>query len=116
MRHELLRILPKGRENGTSIRSLAATLGISDRECRQLIEELITYERVPVVTIPSSKGAVYVAMTPEELDAGIGHISSKAGALLRRKRALRQCREKLQIDPALLDSEGNPVLFETEAV
>ncbi|HZJ03018.1 MAG TPA: hypothetical protein VFE20_04930 [Thermoleophilia bacterium] len=103
MKGELLNALPTGRENGTSVPALAHALGISDRECRALIEALVMEDRVPVVTTPSTKASVYIAATPEELDAGIGHISSKAGALLRRKRALRQCREHLAWKPTLFE-------------
>lgn len=109
---DLLSVLPHGRENATSIKELVFLTELSDRQVRAEIERLVMEERVPVVTLPSASGSVYVATTPEELDAGIGHISAKAGALLRRKRALRQCRVERQIDPALVDRQGNPVLFE----
>jgi len=99
---DLARALPRGRTQATSISELAATTGLSEREVRAGLSELLTDHRVPVVTLPTRRG-VYLAETPEDIDQADAHIRSKAMSLLRRRRALRLCRETLAYRPTLFE-------------
>lgn len=92
--------LPRGHKEATSIPELAHRFNVSGREIRQGLERLVIDRHVAVVTLPCRRG-VFIAATPEELDAGLAHIDSKAWALLRRRRALRMCREQLAWSPTL---------------
>jgi hypothetical protein len=94
--------LPRGRKKATSIPALCSRLGASERSVREGIEELVNLCRLPVVTLPTNPG-VFVAVTPEELDLGDAHLAAKAGALLRRRRSLRMCREYLAYRPTLFE-------------
>lgn len=87
-------ILPRGRGNATSIGYLSGRLDIDGRQVREGIEQLVNLRRVPIVTLPCSHG-VFVATSPEELDLGDQHLKRKAMALLKRRRSLRLCRERL---------------------
>lgn len=96
--------IPHGRANATSVPALAAATGLTDREVRAEIERLILVERVPVCTLPVNPG-VFVAITPEEVDLAQRQIRSRAGALLRRARALRIAGERVRWSPTLFDVE-----------
>lgn len=96
----LERILPRGRANACSVADLAYDLCSSDRYVRAAIKTLIEERRVPVVT-GTTGASVFVAQTPEELDEALAHINSRAMSLLKRKRALRLCRESLAWSPEL---------------
>lgn len=98
----LASILPRGRANACSVADLAYDLCASDRYVREGLEQLVNEHRVPVCTLPTAKG-VYVAVTPEELDAADAHLRAKAYALLRRRRSLRLCREHLAFRPTLFE-------------
>lgn len=87
-------ILPRGRANACSVADLAYDLCASDRYVREGLEQLVNEHRVPVCTIPTARG-VFVAVTPEELDLADAHLRAKAMAMLRRRRSLRLCRERL---------------------
>ena len=93
-------IIPRGRANACSVADLAYDLCGSDRYVRDLIKTLIEERHVPIVTGTGSK-SVFVAETPEELDEALAHINSRAMSLLKRKRALRLCRESLAWRPEL---------------
>ena len=97
---DLARELPRGRLHATSVSELAAATGLSEREVRAGLSELLNDHRVPVVTLPIRRG-VYLAETPEDIDQADAHIRSKAMSLLRRRRALRLCRERLMYSPKL---------------
>lgn len=97
---QLLNLIPRGRRRATSMGELADRLGCSDREVRQLIEELVNDFHVEIVTLPVRRG-VFVAETPQEIDLAEAHLRSKTMALLRRRRALRLCRERLAYSPTL---------------
>ncbi len=101
----MIEYLPHGRSNATSIPALRAATGLSDREVRAEIERLILEERVPVCTLPTNPG-VFVAVTPEEVDLAQRQIRSRAGALLRRARALRIAGERVRWSPTLFDVEA----------
>ncbi len=73
---------------------------MSDREVRAAIEELVTVQHVPVVTLPTNPG-VFVAVTSEEVQLARRQIRSRALSLLRRDRALRICAEALSWSPEL---------------
>ena len=60
----------------------------------------IEEHRLPVVT-GTTADSVFVAQTPEELEGALAHINSRAMSLLKRKRALRLCRENLAWSPTL---------------
>ncbi len=96
----LERILPRGRANACSVSDLAYDLCASDRYVRDAIKTLIEERHVPIVTGTTGK-SVYIAETPEELDEALAHINSRAMSLLKRKRALRLCRESLAWSPQL---------------
>lgn len=65
---------------GTSVKKLMVRLGWEEREVRQHLDEL-TQLGYPVVTLPVNNGrSVYLARTPEELEAGIAHLRSKQKA------------------------------------
>jgi hypothetical protein len=107
-------LLPRGRENATSIPTLVDKMMAcrsgwaymtEARIIRDGLQQLVNERRVPVVTLPTNPG-VFVAVTPEELDLADAHLRSKAMALLKRRRSLRLCREAL----------GNPTLFDMEGV
>ncbi len=95
-------VLPRGRSNATSIPALCRLLDTNERAIREGIEQLVNEERIPVVTLPTNPG-VFVATTPDELDLGDAHLAAKAGALLRRRRSLRLCREYLAYRPTLFE-------------
>lgn len=106
------RILPRGRKSACSVADLAdamcaAGMYVSDRAVREGLEQLLSERRVPVCTLPVAKG-VFVAVTPEEMDAADAHLRSKAMALLHRRRSLRLCRERLSWSPTLFDMEARP--------
>jgi hypothetical protein len=101
----LLTHIPHGRAGATSIPTLAALTGLSDREVRSEIARLVNEEHVPIVTAPTPGGSVYVATTPEELDHVIQTARSRAMANLRRARAYRLCREALSWSPTLFGPE-----------
>ncbi len=107
MKQSLLAVLPRGPRHAVSVGYLAARLETNEREIRAALENLVCEDHIPVCTLPSPKGSIYIATTPEELDAGIAHISAKAGALLKRKRALRMCREYLAYKPTLFEIGEN---------
>lgn len=96
----LARILPRGRANACSVADLAYDMCASDRYVRDAIKTLIEEHRIPIVTGTTGK-SVYVAETPEEIDEALAHINSRAMSLLKRKRALRLCRESLAWSPEL---------------
>lgn len=96
----LLPHLPTGRRHATSVPILSSLSGLSEREVRAEIERLVTEERIPVCTLPTAAG-IWVAETPEELELADAHIRSKAMSLLRRRRALRLCRERIAWSPTL---------------
>ena len=97
---DLARALPRGRARATSVSELAATTGLSEREVRAGLSELLSDYRIPVVTLPIRRG-VYLAETPEDIDQADAHIKSKAMSLLRRRRALRLVRDQLAYSPTL---------------
>lgn len=90
----LLPHIPTGRRHATSVSQLSALSGLSDREVRAEIERLLKEDRVPVCTLPTTNG-VWIADGPEDIDAADKHLKAKAMSLLRRRRALRLCREPL---------------------
>jgi hypothetical protein len=96
----LLPHLPAGRCHATSIPALSSLSGLSEREVRAEIERLVTEDRIPVCTLPVSSG-IWIAETPDELELADAHIRSKAMSLLKRRRALRLCRERLAWSPTL---------------
>jgi hypothetical protein len=91
----MLEYIPQGQRRATSIPTLAALTGLSDRAVREEIARLVNEEHVPIVTAPTPGGSVYLATTPEELDHVIQTARSRAMANLRRARAYRLCRERL---------------------
>jgi hypothetical protein len=86
----LLFHLPYGEANATSIPALARASGMSQREVRAEIERLVIEDHIPVVCFPTNPG-VFIAVTIEEARRGRKQIRSRAGALLRRGRALGFC-------------------------
>ncbi len=104
MKARLLSILPTGRENGTSVPALARALGISDRECRALIEELVTEDHAPICSQPTRNG-IYLAASAEELDQARAQLHSRAMSLLERCRALRLAAEEMSWTPTLFEIE-----------
>lgn len=98
----LLRYLPQGRKHATSVSALSLATGLSPREVRAALEELVNVHRVPVVTLPTNPG-VFIAETPDEVELGDAHLRAKAMALLRRRRSLRLCRERLAWSPTLFE-------------
>jgi hypothetical protein len=85
------------------------TLGWTDRQVREGIEQLITEglepqardpQRVPVVTRPTNPG-VFVAVTLAELEEAITGIQGRGLAMLRRARGLRLCREQVAYSSTL---------------
>ena len=100
MKQHLLRMLPVGRESGTSVPALARALDISERETRALIEELVTQDHEPICTLPTRNG-VYRAATVEELDEARAQLHSRAMSLLTRCRALTLAGEELAWSPTL---------------
>jgi hypothetical protein len=76
------------------VADLAYDMCCSDRTIREGLEQLVNERRVAVCTLPTAPG-VFVAVTPDELDAADAHLRSKAMSLLVRRRSLRLCRERL---------------------
>lgn len=92
--------IPIGPENGTTIARIATAAGISPRKVRSEINRLRRDKRLLVVTLPKT-GGVYMARSPEEYDAAIAHISSRAGALLMLKRDMRRARNAERWSPEM---------------
>lgn len=96
----VLKHLPRGRANATSIPALVAATGLTEREVRAAIEELVTLRHLPVCTLPTSRG-VWLATTPDEVLEAEAQLRSRAMALLERCRGLRFARERLEYSPTL---------------
>ena len=97
--------IPTGRENACCIADLVYATGLTDRAVRQEIERLVVEDHIPICTLPTLFG-VFVAETPEEVDLAQRQIRSRAGALLRRARALRIAGERVRWSPTLFDVEA----------
>ena len=102
-------VLPRGARNATSVPALARALGWTDRQVREVLEQLVCEglqpqakdpKRVPIVTRPTNPG-VFVAVTPDELEEAIAGMRGRAMAMLRRTRGLRLCREQVAYSSTL---------------
>jgi hypothetical protein len=96
----ILSLLPRGRARATSIPSLVRASGLSEREVRQALHELVTEHHQPVVTLPVPRG-VWLAETAEEAQAAADQLHSRAMSLLERCRGLRIAGERLAWNPQL---------------
>ena len=92
--------------DGTSVRAIMAATGLSERAVREEIDRLLESGEAAVCTLPVNTGkSVYIATEAWQMDAAVGHISAKAGALLRRKRRMRIARDALAWSPTLFSLE-----------
>lgn len=98
--HALLLALPQSRARATSIGALAALLGRDERAIRDDIKVLRECANVPVIALPTRRG-VWIAESPEEVDALIACQQSRLDSLSRSISRLKRVRDEMTYQPAL---------------
>lgn len=96
----LLLALPRDRKHATSIGALSVRLDRDERAIRDDIKVLRECCNVAVVALPTRRG-VWIAETPEELDALISCQQSRLDSLSRSISRLKRVRDEMQYRPAL---------------
>lgn len=98
--NELICALPKTRRSATSIGELAVRLGRDERSIREDIKVLRESCNVPVIALPTKRG-VWIAESPEELDAVIACQQSRLDSLSRSISRLKRTRDAMTYSPTL---------------
>lgn len=96
----LLLVLPHTRRHATSIGELARRLDRDERAIRDDIKFLRECCNVAVVALPTRRG-VWIAETPEELEALIACQQSRLDSLSRSIARLKRVRDSMTYQPSL---------------
>ena len=96
---EHLRLNAYGRENAIGKGSLSFTCGISERNIRHVINELID-EGYPVCSAVHEPAGYYLPRDRDEAQEAINTLTSYARELETRKRHLERNVEQMEIEPA----------------
>ncbi len=90
----LYRALPRSRDEATSMRALAHTLGIDERIVRDQIKDMRELYHIAVIALPTRNG-VWLTDDPKELDHLIACQTSRARSLEESARKLQSIRNRL---------------------
>ncbi len=96
----LLCALPRDRRHATSVGELALRLDRDERAIREDIKILREFCNIPVIALPTKRG-VWLAESPEELDAVIACQQSRLDSLSRSISRLKRTRDAMTYSPTL---------------
>lgn len=90
-----------GAHNPVTRRNLGLLTGLSDRAVRAAIHDLVVQKHLPIC---SSNGGYFLAATRDEIESQVRYLTSYAGELFERARALE--RAAARFDPEQLTMLG----------
>jgi hypothetical protein len=100
----LLLALPSERAHATSVADLARALGRDERAVRDDIKLLRETCNMAIVALPTRR-SVFLARTPEDLEAVIACQQSRLDSLARSISRLKRLRDAMAYQPCLFRSE-----------